>query len=187
MGFHLLKDGDDMTGQEIKERVEKYIDDEIETSLALEAINEAIDLIGDKSLIFETVAYSADANTWYLLPVDATMVTTVTKSESNNLFSPYDGYKLEGKNILFLDEGTFNIHYRRLPFGIAKLSDTPEIHKAFHQCLVTYLKAWIKLQEDDESLPGSVLMQQFDRDVQLISNNLKRSKNPVQWQVVRHA
>lgn len=174
-----------MTGTQIKTRVEKYIDDTIEDSDALEAINEALAILGDQGLIYATISFEATAGTWYNLPANCTLVVNVTKL-NGNMYYPYSDYFLEGNNILFSDTGSYILHYRKIPTPLTTLSETPDVHESFQQCIVTYLKSWFKLRDDDESSDGLRLAQQFERDIQRVFNTLVRNRKPNQAMVIRH-
>lgn len=176
-----------MTGEQIRERVERYVDDSTDDLDALAAINEALAILGDQGLIYETLGFIADAGVWYNLPIDCTYVSHVTRSIGANTFSSYINYQIEGNSILFSDDGSYIIHYRRNPASLTSLAQSPDVHQSFHQCIVTYCKSWFKLKDDDESQDGLRLAQQWERDIQRVYNALNRKRSPKQVQVIRHA
>jgi len=161
-----------MTGIEIKQSAENYIDEFIDDPQATTAINRALSLIGDMALIYEEIEVKATSREWYLLPMTTTNVRAVEDSDGNS----YYGFRVRDSLISFDDPGTYTVFYRRLPKPISGLLDTPEVHPAYHQVLVTYLIGWWKLQDDDESPDGIRNMQQFELDAMRVFNSLRRSQ-----------
>jgi len=174
-----------MTGLQIKAAVELYIDDTLESTNVLTAINEAISIIGDMALVFDKVESDYKANMWYPLPAGCTYVDEVNICDGTN--SVYTGYRIKGNEILFGSSNRYIINYRRQPRGIASLNDTPEIHEAYHQPIVTYVKGWVRLVDDEDSNDGLRLMAQWEKDIQRVYNMLKRKRSPKQVMVMRHA
>lgn len=171
-----------MTGLEIKVEAEAYIDESIDDPDALIAINRALQLIGDMAQIFETVKVKIEkVNAWYLLPDTVTHVQKVETMDGRM----YRGYQAKDNMIRFDNIGEFIVHYKRLPKRMTGIMDTPEIHPAFHQTLVTYLIAWWKLKDDDESPDGIRHLAIFNEDVARIYRTLSRDSSPKQWRVER--
>jgi hypothetical protein len=171
-----------VTAQEIKAAAENYIDEAIDDDEAVTAINAALSKIGDIALIYDTVVITdAVGRTWLALPQTTTYVVEVVDADGN----VYDGWRVRDNRIWFADPGTYTVHYRRLPNPISGILDTPEVHQAYHQCLVTYLIGWWKLKDDDESPDGLRNMQQFEADVMRVFNTLRRKRGPMTVTVVR--
>lgn len=174
-----------MTGLEIKAAVDLYLDDTTDSTDALTAINEAISIIGDMALIFDThSATSYEANVWYNLPESCTYVDEININDGKNTI--YTGYRIKGNQILFSNAGNYIIHYRRQPNVLTSLSNTPEIHVVYHSALVTYLKAWARLKDDEENIDGQRLITQWEKDIQRAFNTLRRKRGNEQVLVVRH-
>jgi hypothetical protein len=173
-----------MTGLEIKSAVDLYMDDSMNTTDALTAINEAISFIGDMALIFDKVSSFYEANKWYDLPSACTYIDEVNINDGYNTI--YTGYRIKGNQILFGTAGNYIVHYRRQPNALTSLSNTPEVHVAYHSALVTYAKAWGRLKDDDESIEGQRLMAQWEKDIQRVFNILRRKRGNEQVLVVRH-
>lgn len=177
-----------MTGTEIQSRAARYLDFDIDDDDALEAINECLSILGDRGLIYGMLTYEVEANKWYTLSSDVTLVTRTTRLSGDSNYYDYYDYYIEGDSILFMNDGTYNIHYRRLPSALARLSDTPDIPELYHQCIVTYLKGWARQKDEDGfSEDGQRLLLQFQQDAQQVYATLSRRHGPNQWQVVRHA
>jgi len=172
-----------MNGDQIRNAATQYVGVKCSNDTAIVIINEALALISDQSLISATIEVEAKAETWYKLPNDATSIQHITTPEGNY----YKNYKLQGQQIMFLDEGKYELTLRRQPEPIETLAVVPEIHPLFHQSLVTYFKAYLKLQVNDESNDGLRLMGQFEEQVSRAFNILRRNQQPIAWQVIRHA
>lgn len=172
-----------MTGVEIKLAAEKYIDEFIEDHDAIAAINEAIAEIGDMALIDENIMIvSTEPREWIDLPVDITTVVEVEDEEKNT----YRGYRVRGNNLIsFNDAGTYKVYYRRIPRPILGINETPEIHEAYHQALVSFLIGWWKLKDDDENPDGVRNMERFKEKAMRVYNSLNRRRTPQQVPVVR--
>jgi hypothetical protein len=181
----VIAGGEFMTGTEIKTRAEAYIGETIDDVNALKALNEAIDEIGDLGQVYEqaTSALPFTAGAWYNLPARMTSLVEVTDEEGKL----YHGWRTRDNLIHFNEDGIYTIHYRKLPDHMTTITDTPKLHPAYHNCLVTYLKGWTKLQDDDESPDGLRLMSKFEQDVLRTYNALRRRRGPKQIKVIRHA
>jgi len=67
-----------MTGTEIQHYVETRMGIEVDLDEVLMAINEAIDMLGDTGLLYDTIDVEVtDAGQWYNLPDDFTYVQKV--------------------------------------------------------------------------------------------------------------
>ena len=173
-----------MRGIDIKQAAENYVDEAIDDDEALTAINRALVLIGDRAHRYESVVLSVDqAGAWLSLPGELTSVREVVDAEGR----PYEGYRVRGNRISFADTGRYTVHYRRLPTRMAGILETPDIHPAYHEALVTYVAAWWKLKDDDESPDGLRLMQEFEKQILRADIALSRDRGPKQWRVIRHA
>jgi len=171
-----------MTGLEIKRAAENYVDEAIDDLEAVDAINAALSKIGDIAIIYDTVSITDDVGKqWMDLPATTTYVVEVLDSQGE----PYDAWRIRDSMIQLKDPGTYTIHYRRLPEPIGGILDTPEVHPAYHNCLVTYVIGWWKLKDDDESPDGLRHMQQFDAEVMRVFNTLRRRQGPSEIVVIR--
>jgi hypothetical protein len=188
-----------MTGEEIQTAAELYMDDTIDDEDALEAINEALAKMGDMALVDDSKEFAdAEADTEYTFEepplagsttVDKTWVTNVTsvRDSSGDEYYDYQLYMGDGVSIVFADDDTYTVRYRRMPAALADLTETPEIHTAFHRSLVTYLEAWAKLKEfEGDDNDGAYLRQRFDEEVARTYSMLRRRRTPKQVQVIRH-
>lgn len=172
-----------MTGVQIKLAAEAYVDEFIDDPDALKAINEAIAEIGDMALIDEeTILTSTENREWLELPDDITTVVEVEDMTRNT----YRGYRVRGNNLISFNEaGTYKVYYRRIPKPISGLNETPEIHEAYHQALVSFLIGWWKLKDDDENPDGLRNIERFKEKSMRVFNSLRRRRTPQQIQVVR--
>lgn len=164
-----------MNGIEIKKAAENYIDEFIDDPEAVTAINRALNLIGDTALIYEQAeADIPRAREWFPLPDS---VTNIREVEDQNGKS-YEHFRVRENLISFDHPGMYTIHYRRLPRPIGGIYDTPEVHPAFHQVLVTYVIAWWKLKDDDSNPDGIRHMEQFKEDTMRVFGTLRRQRGP---------
>lgn len=173
-----------MTGIQIKQAAENYCDEAIEDDEALTAINRALIIIGDRAHRYDSIRITADQpGAWLALPGELTSVREVVDADGQ----PYDGYRVRGNAISFADAGIYTVYYRRLPSRMSGIQETPDIPTVYHEALVTYVAAWWKLKDDDESPDGLRLMQEFQQQIMRADITLSRSRGPKQWTVIRHA
>ena len=101
-----------MTGKEIKDYAESYLDEQIDDVDALRAINRALNLLGDTALVNDTQEYdNVAANVWQDLPADLINVVFVEEGASTK-FTDYEVLNLK---IRFKKSGSYKVYYRRLP------------------------------------------------------------------------
>ena len=172
--------GRNLTGLEIKSLVEKYVDITIDSDDALEVINEAMDKIGDLGLVYGQVTLVAEADTPYRMPADATIVTVILEDGETA-----DGWTFRGGAIRFARAGTYTIIARRNPEHIELIEEELDLHPSYQRSVVTYLRGWFKLKDDDESPDGHRLMQQFRAEVDHTFALLRRQYSPKTIKVVR--
>lgn len=171
-----------MTGLEIKKAAENYVDEFIDDPEVMTAINRALNLIGDTALIYEQAeAEIPEAKQWYPLPPSVTNIREVEDSRGHS----YEHFRVRDNLISFDHPGKYTISYRRLPKPIAGIHETPEVHPAFHQVLVTYVIGWWKLKDDDSNPDGIRHMQMFREDTMRVFQTLRRTRGPKKMRVER--
>jgi hypothetical protein len=178
-----------MTGLQIKSQTEAFTGEIMDNTEALTGINEGISKMGP---IVEDEVAATDyiSSIWYNLPNNCIKVTEVNPSAC--LRTVYTGYRTSsnGQQILFADSGSYVIRYNREPNPLAVITDTPEMHVAYHKCLVTYLKGWFKYKEaidNDEKQEGLKFMEtDFYGEVAQVRKSLRSNRN-VQMIAQRHA
>lgn len=167
---------------EIKELAELYIPGlEIDDGEAVSVINEALSILGDLGLVYGKITVEAEKGKWFYLPEDATVVSVVTKADD----APYMHWKIRGRAIMFEDSGTYVIHARRIPPPIQNILDEPEIHPMYQQCIVTYLRGFFKVRDDDSSEDGHRLLGKFEEEALRAFNALRRQQYPKEVKVIR--
>lgn len=62
---------------------------------------------------------------------------------------------------------------------------TVEVHESFYPVIVTYMRAWAFIAEDEESWKGHELLQRFDAEVQRTTSTLIRQDTPLRVRVRR--
>lgn len=177
-----------MTGTQIKTPVDTFVGEVIDNAEALIGINEGISKMGP---IVEVTAVSTAyvKNVWTNLPTACIKVTEVNIDDDYNTI--YLGYRISsnGQQIMMIDSENYIVHYTREPIPLAVITDTPEMHVAYHKCLTTYLKGWYKYKEAidaEEKLEGLKFM---DTDFYNEIARIKRSlgNKPMQMIAQRHS
>ena len=172
-----------MTGLEIKEAGERYLGITLPEEEVVFIINEALARFGDLGVVHAETEVDAEAGIWYEMPEDLTSILQVRDVEGEI----YYGYETRGSRIRFKSTGHYNILARRLPSPIEAITDTPEVHPILHRALVSYVRGWIKVRDDDESQDGHRLLSQSDEEALRHYNMLMRRRWPQQVKVFRHA
>lgn len=171
-----------MTGAQIKQEAEAYIEEFIDDPDALVFINRVLNMIGDLALIYETVEVTTSApNEWISLPQTLTNVRKVEERPG----SVYVHYETLDSKIRFAHAGTYTVHYRRLPKPLAGILDEPEVHPAFHSAVVTGLIGLWKLKDDDENPDGIRNYEAFKDQTMRVFNTLQRARTPNVVKVIR--
>lgn len=172
----------DLTGIQIKEEAQRYIEEHIDDPDALEFINRCLNMIGDQAQVYEIrQGEVTEVQEWIELPETTTHIRKVEKPNG----TPYYDYEVMDNLIRFKEPGTYFIHYRRLPRPLPGLLATPEIHPAFHSVLVTGLIALWKLKDDDENPDGVRHFQLFQELTLRVANTLTRVRTPNVVKVIR--
>lgn len=169
-----------MTGSQIKSKTEAFTGETMDDIEALTGINEGVSKMGP---IVEDEVPATDyiASIWYNLPSDCIKVTEVNPSTCSRTI--YNGYRISsnGQQILFADSGSYVIRFNREPNQLAVITDTPEMHVAYHKCLVTYLKGWYKYKEaidNDEKQEGLKFMEtDFYGELSQVRKSLRSNRN----------
>jgi hypothetical protein len=169
-----------MTGEQIKAAAERYIGDTLDPVDALEGINQALVWLADRASLWGETVINAAADTWYDLPNDCIGVLEVAAASGEAR-----EYVKRDNRIKFAEADTYTVRYRRLPREMTALTETPEVHQAFHRVLVTGLKAWWKLMDDEENPDGLRLLAKFERDAEYAAALVRRKSGPATVQVVR--
>jgi len=175
-----------MTGTEVKNKVERYINTTCDEDLILDAIEDAINWLGSMGYIIDTVLLEGvEADEFYELPSDLIKVLKVEKPDDKEYY--YD-YLIDGDLIRFADDGKYRIFAQKNPSMISAIGDELNMHPMLENCIVTYAKGFIKVTIDDSSQDGHRLLQKFEKDSLKAYLTLKRNqKTPANFSVIRHA
>lgn len=171
-----------VTGEQIKAAAERYIDEPLDVTVALEGINQALVWLGDRASLWGEVTIQAAADTWYDLPNDCLGVLEVRPASGQ-----VREFEKRDNRIRFSADDAYTIRYRKLPPEMNSLTEEPAVHKAFHRVLVLGLAAWWKLKDDDENADGLRLLAKFERDAEYAAALIRRKPGPAAVQVVRGA
>lgn len=174
-----------MTVSEILQLAGYHVDDIIDAvDGGIAWLNEGLSALGANALLFGTTTIDAlEVGTFYPLPANALDVMKVLDAAGDY----YLGYNCQGNNISFADAGTYTVTYRRLPAPVSAVSDTPEVHQAFHPVLALFVASRFKSRNDDENPDSVRLMNEFAAGVGRVSSVLRRQvwKIPGNITVVR--
>jgi hypothetical protein len=170
-----------VTGTEVIQAVKDYTGITLDNATALRVINEALTKVSDRGMVYGFIEIAATAMTWYEMPNDATFLWSVEDSDGYL----YVNYQAAGLRIRFKDSDTYGLTSRRQPIAMENLASPLGLHPIFEDCVVTYCRAFAKLSENDESMDGLRLMQEFKQDVILGFNTMRRNTSPSRWTVSR--
>jgi hypothetical protein len=174
-----------MTGNDIKDKVERYTDMTLSEDKILDGINEAINWLGNMNYIIDVIAVSPEAKKEYDLPLDLIKILSIEDTEDDVY---YENYLIDGNIIRFKVEGDYRIYAQRHPNKIDSISKELPLHPMLENCIITYVKGYIKLANDDENKIGWNYIEKFERDAQKAYQTLKRNqKTLTKVTVIRHA
>jgi hypothetical protein len=176
-----------MTGSEILNYIETRIGRSIDSDLVLEAINEALDTIGELGLLYATTDLTVeDTNLWYSMPDDYTTIEKVIKFEDKEYI--YTRWEHRTGEIRFYDQGEYRIVATKMPEHLSLISDNfMDLHKLYHNAVKYYALAWVKENDDFSDPAAEKLYARFQNNVKRAAQTLSRSKPPSKVQVKRHA
>lgn len=169
-----------MTGSQIKSQAEAFIGEIMDNTEALTGINEGISKMGP-IVEDEVSAKCYAANTWYDLPENCMKVVEVNPEGYYGVICVDYRVSSNGRQIQFFNSGSYIIRYNREPLPLQAITATPEMHVAYHKCLVTYLKGWYKYKEaidNDEKQEGLKFMDiDFYNEIERVRRSLKSNHN----------
>lgn len=174
-----------MTGNDIKDKVERYTDMTVSDDLILDAINEAISWLGNMNYIIDVITISPEAEKEYGLPSDLIKILSIEDTEKDFY---YENYLIDGNIIRFKDEGNYMIYAQRNPDEIDRMSKELPLHSMLQSCILNYVKGYAKVTIDDTSEDGHRLLQKFEQDsVKAYQTLTRNQKTPSKVRVIRHA
>lgn len=151
-----------MKGNDLRPLVETYIRAEIEPETLVLMINECLDAIGDRALLYKNVEMILNAGEWQNLPNNVTAIMEVTSSGGEL----YGDWQTLGSLIKVLDSGGYHLTIRMMPPRISSLDEEIEIHSLFNHAILCYLRGITKKSDDDMSQDGAEQLQMFQAEVQ---------------------
>lgn len=174
-----------MTGDDIKDKVERYTNMSVSDELILDAINEAINWLGNMNYIIDVITISPKAEEEYQLPPDLIKIMSIEDTEEDVY---YQNYLIDGDIIRFKDEGEYKIYAQRNPNEIDSISEELPLHSMLQACVLNYAKGYTKVTRDDTSEDGHRLLEKFEKDATKAYEVLKRNqKTQSKVTVIRHA
>ncbi len=171
--------------QKIVDEAENFLPISIDNDDAVMIINESVNQMGVLGLAYGevTIDYDKSEEAWTVIPNDAITVIHVVDEDGN----PYYRWQYEDNLIRFAESGTYKVAARKLPESIEKLTDIIDLNSLYKSALVSYMRGFIKLRDDDHSPDGVRLIGEFRELAASTFNTLIRKRKPSQVRVVRHA
>lgn len=178
-----------MTGTEIQSYIEARMGTQVESDLVIMAINEAIDMLGDDTLLYDTIEdfNVSNSSQWYSLPPDYTVVKKVTTTNDDGKEVLYMKWNYRNGEISFNDEKTYTITARKLSHHISDIADDLGLHRLYDNAIKFYALAWFKENDDDNDQAVTKYYERFNTAAQKAANTLIRTKAPRNVRVIRHA
>lgn len=170
-----------MTGLEIRNAAEVYTGKPIPDDVALLAINEALAKLGDMGLLYGEITVEAKAGEVYYLPADLLHIFVIY----DLMGQPYENYHLAGDRIVFRDSGTYTIVARKLAKPLEKLNAIPDVNEAYHNVLVSYLRAFVMQMYSENPADKNMRFDRFEYDAAQVFKMLRRRRMPKEIKVVR--
>lgn len=171
-----------MTGEKLRTEAIRYNGFNITEDDAIAYLNESLRRLGDMGLVYGQIDVSAQAGVGYALPPDLLHVVRV---ETQGSRLPYDGFRMVADEILFNRNGDFTIYARRMPSPMEFIDEEPDVPVLFHNALLLFLRGMTKLQDDETSQDGHMLVQQFEEEAAKAFRSLQRKSSPRQVRVIR--
>ena len=165
-----------MTGLDIKEKVERYINGIVDDNIIIDGIQEAINHLGIKGRVVDTIEVEAESGEVYDLPSDIIRVIKVEIKDENKY---YYNYMIDGLMIRFQEEGIYTIYAKKHPFVVGNINIELELHPILENCVLDYVKGFAKLVFDDNSVDGLRLTEKFERDSLQAYNVLNSNKRGI--------
>lgn len=173
-----------MTGQDIIEKTKRYISREPDTDLVIDAIQSAINWLGNKGYIIDKIDIEAEPDGFYEFPEDIIRVIKVEIPAENKY---YYSYIIDGNLIRFQDKNEYRIFAEKHPFKYQNRHEEIPMHPMLQGCVEDYVKGYCKLSIDDTSQDGHRLIQEFKENSAKAYQVLKRGqKTPAKVRVQRH-
>ena len=172
-----------MTGNDLKKKVERFTDLTLKDNFILDGIQEAINKMGNRGHIIDTTEINATENEFNDLPDS---LIRVIKVEIKDEEKYYYNYLIDGKKIRFKDSDTYNVFYQKQPFELDDLTDELEMHPMLQQPVLTYLKGFIRLSQEERQESGWQYLQMFEQESEMAYQYLVRNqKSPSKVRVRR--
>lgn len=151
-----------MKGSDLKPLVETYVGTNIDSETLILMINECLDAIGDRALLYKEFDMILNAGEYKSLPDNVTAIIEVVTSNREL----YTDWQTLGTLIRVLDSGGYYITARMMTPHISSLDEEIEIHSLFNYAIICYLRGISKKIDDDMSQDGTEQLQIFNAEVQ---------------------
>lgn len=148
-----------MTGNDILKLAESMVDDSLQSTDAVLWINLCLTDLGIKARVYGDVLISVAAETWQPLPSDFLAVAEI---ETDTGYRYLGDYRIRSGTIRFPVNGSYAVHYHRIPVKITTLDDEIDAHQLLEPAIACFVAAQFKLQDDDENPMYGKLLAQYE-------------------------
>lgn len=174
-----------MTGEDIKEKIERYTDLTLRREKILDGIQEAINKLGVRNHIIDTIDIEAEKEQPYEMPKNFIQVIKVEIPEESKY---YYNYMIDGNLIRFKNGNKYRIFSQKHPFDYENLNEELKIHPMLQSCILTYVKGFVRLSNNEGNEVGWNYIKQFNEESREAYQILKRDqKSPSTIKVFREA
>lgn len=177
-----------MNGQEIKDKVERYLDMTLKDNLIIDGIQEAINKLGIKGHVIDTILLEEieiEEGEFYNMPSDWIRVIKVEKPDDNEY---YYNYLIDGDLIRFQEVNKYRIFAQKHPFKYNDLDDNIDLHPMLVSCILDYVKGFVRLTNTDQNKVAWQYVRKFEEDTLQVYQLIKRDqKAPSRVRVDRKA
>jgi hypothetical protein len=174
-----------MTGTDLKNKAERFLNLQIKDSVALDGIQEALNWLGSMGYAIDTITYyDAEEDTFYGLPDELIEVIKIETTNDSGDKIYYNNYIIDGDMIRFGEEGDYVMFAKKKP-KLEDIGDDLNVHTLIQYAVLSYLKGFILIKNDKD---GSDYLQKFERDAVKAYRDLSKNKSGQNTvSVVRHA
>jgi len=164
-----------MEGTYFKERVEDYLNTTLEEQEVVDAINDCLFAIGDRALNYSEITILVDdSNVGKWIKPEESVTAIIRAFDDNGRET--NKWSTRATEFKFDEEGTYKVEVRLMPEPISSISDEVDIHPLFNHAILCYLKGYFKLRDDDSSIDGQRLMQEWQTWLEWAYQTLKKAR-----------
>lgn len=173
-----------MTGEDILDKIKNFVDVNVGEDQVMDGIEEAINWLGVYAYAIDKIDMTgSEGKKVYDLPDNIILIMYVEDIEEEEY---YYNYLVTGNEIRFKDDGNYYVVAQVQPEMIENIDDEISLHPMLQNCILTYVKGFVKMANDDESEVSWRYIEKFERDAMRAYEALKRNqKTPTEVKVIR--